>query len=414
MLSFSVVLPLLPYLGKAFGATTIQLGLLTACYPIAQTIAAPLLGRLSDRIGRKPVLIFSIIGTVAGFIILALSQYPAIIALGDSIAASLGLSVNVIFFVLIVSRLVDGITGGNISVAQAYIADITTREERSRSLGLIGAAFGIGFIIGPVTGGLLYGISPAAPAWLGAALAAINACLVAILLPESLTKETRLRIMGNRVKIFSRETLRRLFAHPAIAPLLSIRVTTGLAFAMFESGFALWALTTLNLSAQQNSFFLAYIGVLTVIIQGVIMRPLTKKFTDNQLLVSAIALTIISFILWGAVTTSLELWLMVPIFSLGLSVTNTVLTSAFTKSVTADEVGGILGVQASLMSVTRAVGPLLAAFLLQAGTVQVPKWFIGDGVARPWPGWLGAALCVVAFIISMRFVQAQAKHPQDI
>ena len=173
MLSFSIVLPLLPYLAGELGATPFQIGLLAAMYPIFQFIGAPILGRLSDRYGRKPILLISIAGTMLGFVVLATAH-----------------SLSILFL----SRALDGITGGNISVAQAYISDVTKPEERGKALGMIGAAFGMGFILGPITGGLLSGISYTAPAWLGAALALANLALVAVLLPESLTAEDKARL----------------------------------------------------------------------------------------------------------------------------------------------------------------------------------------------------------------------------
>ena len=166
-------------------------------YPIFQFFGAPILGRLSDRFGRKPVLILSIAGTMLGFIVLATAR-----------------SLWILFF----SRALDGITGGNISVAQAYISDVTEPEERGKALGMIGAAFGLGFILGPVTGGLLSGISYTAPAWLGAALAAVNLVLVASLLPESLTAEDKARLARGRAKASISSALRRGAAAQARRP----------------------------------------------------------------------------------------------------------------------------------------------------------------------------------------------------
>lgn len=403
MLSFSIVLPLLPYLGKSLGASTWMLGILGACYPLAQTIASPLLGRLSDKIGRKPVLAFSIAGTVVGFVILALSQTPRVIAWGATFASTAGLPINAIFFVLLISRLIDGATGGNVSVAQAYLADITSPENRSAAMGLIGAAFGIGFIIGPVTGGLLYGFSHAAPAWLGAVLAAINVVSILMFLPESLSREERLERAADKPKLFTRETIDRLFGHPAVAPLLTARALTGVSFAIFEGGFALWALTALKISAGSNAILLTYVGVLSVIMQGVIIRPLTKRFRDEQLLISASFLVTFAFFLWGLVTHQTMLWVIMPLFSVGMATINTVLTSGLSKAVVPSEVGSILGVQTSITSVTRAIGPLAAALLLQAGTLDMPRWLGGEASipAFPWPGWIGALFCFVSAITVM-------------
>ncbi|MDA3935303.1 MAG: MFS transporter [Actinomycetota bacterium] len=229
MLSFSIVLPLLPYLADDLGASAAMIGLLTAVYPFAQFLGAPLLGRLSDRFGRKPVLLASIAGTCVGFVVLAVAR---------------------VLPILFVSRFIDGVTGGNISVAQAYIADVTDEKSRGRALGMIGAAFGLGFILGPISGGLLSDISYAAPAWAGAILAAINLILVTVFLPESLTAEDKARLATKRRGGIDFAALRATFAHPRVGPLLWIKFSTGMAYGIFETGFALWAIAALSLTAR--------------------------------------------------------------------------------------------------------------------------------------------------------------------
>ena len=153
LLGFSLILPLLPYYAQTFGADAFVTGLLVASYAVAQLIGAPLLGRLSDRVGRRPVLFISIFGTFVGFLLLGFAGA---------------------LWMLFVSRVVDGLTGGNLSVAQAYISDVTDQKNRAKALGLIGAAFGLGFIIGPAVGGALSVYGYAVPAFAAAALSAIN------------------------------------------------------------------------------------------------------------------------------------------------------------------------------------------------------------------------------------------------
>ena len=168
MLGFSLILPLLPYYAETFGATPTIVGLLVASYAAAQMIGAPLLGRFSDRFGRRPVLLISIFGTFVGFILLGV---------GGSL------------LILFISRMLDGLTGGNITVAQAYITDVTDEKNRAKGLGMIGAAFGLGFILGPAAGGLLSTYGYAVPSFVAAALALINLVAVFFFLPESLTAE---------------------------------------------------------------------------------------------------------------------------------------------------------------------------------------------------------------------------------
>lgn len=351
MLSFSIVLPLLPYLADEFGATAFQIGLLGAIYPMFQFIGAPVLGRLSDRIGRKPVLVLSIAGTVIGFVVLATANS---------------------LWILFISRALDGLTGGNVSVAQAYISDVTEPEERGKALGMIGAAFGLGFILGPITGGILSGISYSAPAWLGALLAAANMVLVARFLPESLTAEDKVRLADRRRPRFSVDGLLEALHHRRVGPLLSIRFLIGVSFGIFESGFALWAIAALALPARTTSFVLAYVGVLSVFMQAFLIGRLTKRWSDDGLLVVALGVSAISLAAWGFVDSLVLLIVLMPAISFGLAVSNTVSTSALTKSVHRDEVGGILGVSTSIQAFTRIPAPIIAGALIGYFTVWSP------------------------------------------
>lgn len=351
MLSFSIVLPLLPYLADSLGATPFQIGLLSAMYPIFQFVGAPILGRLSDRYGRKPVLIASILGTVAGFVVLATAQS---------------------LWILFISRAIDGITGGNISVAQAYISDVTKPEERGKALGMIGAAFGLGFILGPVTGGLLSSVSYAAPAWLGAILATANVVLVAAFVPESLTTEDKARLAARARSGFDMGAIGEALRHKRVGPLLSIRFLIGLSFGIFESGFALWALAALGLSARVNSFVLAYVGVLSVFMQAFLIGRLTRRWSDDGLLIVSLGAATVALTVWGFVPSLTLLLVVMPLLSFGLAVSNTISTSALTKAVHRDEVGGILGLSTSIQAMTRIPGPILAGALIDYTTTWAP------------------------------------------
>lgn len=351
MLSFSIVLPLLPYLAGSLGASAFQIGLLAAMYPIFQFIGAPILGRLSDRFGRKPILMLSIAGTIVGFLVLAT-------------ATSL--------WILFISRALDGLTGGNISVAQAYISDITKPEERGKALGMIGAAFGLGFVIGPVTGGLLSGISYTAPAWLGAALATVNLCLVGVMLHESLTAEDKARLAAKRRKAFDLSGLIAALRHKRVGPLLSIRILIGLSFGIFESGFALWAIAALSLPADQNSYVLAYVGILSVFMQAFLIGKLTARWGDDGLLLTALVVAAAALTAWGFVPNLWVLIVLMPALSFGLAVTNTISTSALTKAVHHDEVGGILGISTSIQAATRIPAPIIAGALIDYSFVWSP------------------------------------------
>lgn len=356
MLAFGIVIPLLPYLADTIGASKFEIGLLIAAYPLAQLIGAPVLGGLSDRYGRKPVLLASILGTAVGFVILALA---------DSLP------------LLFLSRIIDGLTGGNINVAQAYIADVSGPKERGRAMGLIGAAFGLGFVIGPVTGGLLSGISVSAPAWAGAVLALVNMVVVAALLPESLSAESRQRLAALKLKFFDLATLRRALTHRRVGPILSIRAVTGVSFALFETVFALWAIAALSLTPRDTGLLLGYIGGLSAAVQGGLMGRLTKRFSDDRLLMWSVVGSGICLGLWGFVPNVTLLVLLILPLALALAVGQTVMTSALSKAVAADEVGGVLGVQTSIMSMTRVVAPVVGGFLMESAPVWSPGLLAG-------------------------------------
>lgn len=357
MLSFSIVLPLLPYLAGELGARESQIGLLTAMYPLAQVFAAPVLGRMSDRFGRKPVLVVSILGTALGFVVLATARALP---------------------VLFVSRFIDGITGGNISVAQAYIADVTDERSRGSALGLIGAAFGLGFILGPVTGGLLSGLGYAAPAWVGAGLALLNAAAVLAFVPESLTAEDKARLLARpRRRVLDPRALAESLSHKRVGPLLLVRTATGISFSVFETSFALWAIAALGLTARENGLVLGYVGVLSVIVQLAVIKRLTARFSDDGILLATLGIAGVALAAWGFMPNVPALLLLMPALSVGLAVTNTVITSALTKAVHRDEVGGILGLQTSIGSLTRIPAPIIGGALIDYATVWSPGLLAG-------------------------------------
>jgi DHA1 family tetracycline resistance protein-like MFS transporter len=344
MLALGIVVPLLPYLAETTGASEFQTGLLVATYPLSQLFGAPLLGRLSDRFGRKPVLIVSVLGTAIGFVVLAVAQVLPVLFLG---------------------RMIDGLTGGNINVAQAYITDVTDRAERGRALGLIGAAFGLGFVIGPVAGGLLAEISYATPAWLGAGLAVLNMLAVLLFLPESLSAEARAKMTARKLTLFDVPAFQHALSHPRVRPVLTVRLITGVSFAIFETMFALWAMTALGFQPSQTGIFLGYLGVLSAIVQGGLMGRLTRRFTGASLCV------------WGFVANIPLLVLLVPPLAFGLAVGQTTMTSMLSKSVGREEVGSVLGIQASIMSLTRVIAPIVGGFLLENATVWSPGLLAG-------------------------------------
>ena len=392
MVGFGLILPLLPFYADEFGASPTVVGLLAASYAAAQLIGAPVLGRLSDRHGRRPVLLVSILGTAVGFLLLGLA-----VPLGTLLAGllpqglvsgnSLAVTNTMILGILFVSRILDGITGGNISVAQAYITDVTDEENRAQGLGLIGAAFGLGFIIGPALGGALSaGERYAVPAFFAAALAFLNWIAVYLWLPESLTDEIRAQLARQASRaILSVKELVKAVRRPRFGPLLNVRFFYGLAFAALTGIFALYTQYRLGLDSTQTGFILAYLGLLVVLVQGVAIGRLAKRFPENRLILWSVVILAITFLAWAFTPNVIILLIVLIPLAFSSGVLNTVINSAITKSVYPEEVGGALGVSTSIESLTRVLGPIAGGLLLD---------YLG-----PWAPGVAGAIILAGLVI---------------
>jgi len=371
LLGFSLIIPLLPYYAQTFNASDTTIGLLLASYAAAQLIGAPLLGRASDRFGRRPILLISIFGTFLGFLLFGFAR-----------------SLTMLF----ASRILQGITGGNLSVAQAYITDVTDSKSRNRGLGMIGAAFGLGFIIGPALGGLLSNISYSVPAFVASALSFINLILIAFWLPESLTAETRARMTQNK-PVFSLSALLEALKHPLTGPLLITRFLYSLAFVILQSIFSLFALKRFGMSVVATGFVLTYVGVVSVFTQAWLVGKLSQRFRDTILIQSGLLLLALGLLAWAFAPSVLLLVLSVTPIALAGGMLNTIVPSALTKTVEPQEVGGILGLATSIESSTRVISPLLGGFLLD----KVSYWA---------PGTFGALLLLIAFVYVLRTIES--------
>lgn len=343
LVGFGLVIPLLPFYAVRFAASPQQVTLLMATYSLFQLFAAPLWGRLSDRIGRRPVLMAS----------LAASAF-AYLWLGGASA----------LWMVFAARAFAGACAGNIAAAQAYIADITTPENRAKGMGLIGAAFGLGFIFGPALGGFLAGNDPAtadlaAPAWVAAGLSAFALCGVVLLLPESLTADQRGGAAARRRLGAVLGALRR----PVLSRLILIFFLVILAFAGMESTFALWAIQQFGWGPGQVGYVFAYVGVLSAVLQGGLIGRLTRRFGEERLLLCGLALIGAGLLVLPFARDVPILALAVSGLALGMGLTQPSLNSLISRRAGRREQGEVLGVSQSVGSLSRVLGPAAAGFL---------------------------------------------------
>ncbi len=393
LLGYSLFLPLLPFYAGSLGASPSLIGLLIASNAVAQLLAAPLIGRYSDTWGRRPMLLFSIVGTAASFVLLALveplGRWTAGLTAGRLTvdAAALGW----LFF----SRILDGFAGGNVSLARAYITDITDEENRAKGLGMIGAAFGTGFIIGPALGGTLsnwpyvtqivegIGLSRfAVPAFAALALSVINFVGVALWLPESLTPERRAKLAERARAILPIRALREALDRPRVRPLLQTRFFYRLAFTMFTANFALYTRFRFGLTDQSTSYILTYVGVLVVLVQGFVVGQLVDRFPEKKIIVTGVGLLAVALFGWALAPTVGFLLVVLALLPLSGGTLNTVTNSALTKAVRQEDVGGTLGLSTSLDSLTQILAPIIGGFLID----ELGAWAVGAAAALTMAG----------------------------
>ncbi len=360
MVGFGLILPLLPYYAETFGATPLLIGLLVASFAAASLIGAPLMGRLSDRYGRRMILLLSVAGTFIGYVLLGFA-----VPIGTFIANVFG-SQNVNAFiigVLFLSRMIDGATGGNITVAQAYITDVTDEKNRSRGFGVIGTAFGLGFIIGPAVGGLLSHWGYNVPAFAAAGMALLNLMSIFFFLPESLPKERRASIQSQYRWSLSLNSLIKTLSRPKVGPLLVVRFFLMMAFSMFQMVFALLAQNRLDLSVVYTGLLLTFVGLYSVIVQVVGIGVLTRRFRDSSLIASSLWAMLVGYVGWTVTPNHIIMLLAILPLAGGGWIANTLLGSNISKAVAPEETGGILGISNAVENITRILSPAIGGLL---------------------------------------------------
>ncbi|MEI6560545.1 MAG: MFS transporter [Verrucomicrobiota bacterium] len=372
LVGFGIVIPVLPLYAKHFGASEMTNGWLVGIYSAMQFLATPLLGRLSDRVGRRPVLLVSLLGTAVGFFIMGAAQTLAWL-----------------FF----ARVIDGISGGNISTAQAYIADVTKPEERSKAMGLIGAAFGLGFMFGPGIGGVLSLISLSAPFYFAGALAALNAVLVYWRLPESLARE-------HRVAREETATLREVFAHGWHLPVLMGSYFFAIVgFSMMTTNFALFTSQRFGYDASHNGYIFIFIGFVGALMQGGVLRRIVKIFREKSIALAGGVVLAIGLILLPLSGSLLSLLAFAALVSIGNSLITPTLNGLASQSADRKWQGRVIGLMQSAASLARWVGPFLAGWLLSKDAGH-PHQLYGQT-----PFWAAAGILGVALLCMLRLPQ---------
>jgi MFS transporter, DHA1 family, tetracycline resistance protein len=337
LIGFGIIIPLLPFYAETFGASPFVVGLLFASFSVAQLISAPLLGEWSDRWGRRPVLILSLIGTAVSFAMLAVAQS---------------------LFMLFAARIVDGLSGGNITTARAYIADISTEENRAKAYGILGAAFGLGFIIGPALGALFSHISYTAPIWVAAGVTVAATVMAWVWLPETVHRANAsagspwnaLRTLGGR------KELRQLFA---------VDFVYWMSFAVYQTTFALFGAKRFGFDASHTGYLLSAFGFLGVLVQGGLVGPIVKRLGERHTLAIGLILAAIG---WGgsAVTYSIPLFvaMLVP-GAIGIGLCNATLSALISHAAAPGEQGRVQGAAGALESLGRTLGPMWGNGALQ-------------------------------------------------
>lgn len=401
LLGLTIIIPLMPLYATSFGASAFIIGLLGAAYPIMQFIGAPLLGRLSDQYGRKPILLISQVGTFIGFILLGLANALPI---------------------LFLARIVDGLSGANISTAQAVITDNTNERTRTQGLGLLGAAFGLGFVVGPIIAFISLALSQNdyhVPAFVAAAFSALSIALTWFWLEESHSPEKRGTDLAKTA--FSIGAIFKALEHPAVGLLLLLMFAQQIAFGGFEQLLSLFTLSRLGLNASGNAIVFVFVGIIVVAVQGGLIGRWSRRWGDRKLVYLGLATLAIGLALtaltphqsvpWysqaglqaeltqhsgtvvhsnpsaiGSVPIALPddsnrgwlglIWLLIAMIpaSIGGGILQPAINSLITKRIEPHEIGGTLGISAALLSGANALAPLLGGLIFQTVGPSAPFW----------------------------------------
>lgn len=395
LVGFGIVIPALPYYveSDAFKATPFEIGILFASYSLMQFIFSPVLGSLSDKMGRRPILFFSILGSALGYLFIGFAGA---------------------LWMVFAGRIIAGITGGNISTAQAYIADVTTRENRAKGMGLFGAMFGLGFIFGPAIGGILSRFSfdvpfssyhvngIQTPFIFAAVLSLINALLLYFILPESVRKDA-LNVYKERKNRLVE--LVESLNDSRFGTLTAVYFFLVTSFSIMTYAFVLYTIFRFNYTAEQNGYIFAFIGILAVIFQGGLFNRLAVKFGETILSIVGCFLMTVSLFFIPYITPQVGglagLLAAVAVLAIGNSMASPAITSLASKVSLDNEQGKALGIIQSGASLARAIGPAVGGVLLNNSVSQV------DGFTVTRTFWTASVIMIIAAFIAIFFAKME-------
>jgi MFS transporter, DHA1 family, tetracycline resistance protein len=371
-IGFGMVLPLLPYFAQRYGAEPHVVTLLVATFTLAQFVFAPIWGRLSDRWGRRPVILFTIAGTVLGY---------GATAFADAL------------WMLFVARAFTGAMASNVAVIQAYVADVTGASERARGMGRIGAAHGLGFICGPAIGGLFAGADPVAPDVRLPFLVAAGLSLVALVVAGALVRETvgvdaRARA-ARRPRRNRLAALREALTKPQLGVLLTLLAMTPFAFSGIEATFVMWSKRALGWGPEQNGWLYTYMGAVAVLTQAFVVGRLAAWIGEPRAIRLGAAMIALGSVALPFATGYPGLVLAFGLIVAGTCITNPSLNSLISQYADAEERGALLGVAQSCSALARVIGPVWGGLL-----------FVGLG--RDWPFFSGAVVMIAMFALALR------------
>jgi MFS transporter, DHA1 family, tetracycline resistance protein len=346
LLGFGIIIPLLPFYAETFGATAFTVGLLATSFSLMQFIFAPIWGRLSDRVGRRPIILLGLLGSCLSY--LAFGMASTLTA-------------------LFAARIFAGIAGANIPTAQAVVADLTTPENRAKGMGMVGAAFGLGFIFGPAIGGFLSRYGYSVPAFFASGVSLANFAAAWFLLPETLKPEHRAVERVGRI-----DALRSALARPHLPLLLVIGFLVVAAFSAFESTFALFAERSYGFHASSIGYVFAFVGIVLVIVQGFLVGKVVKRIGEHHIVPASLAIVAIGLLMIPATQSVAALLVANGVMAVGMGFNSPSLMSLVSRYSAAEDQGGVMGLTQSLNSLARIVGPLWGGFAFDHLGIGMP------------------------------------------